>query len=156
MIFWYRCVVLPPVDTTGLTVDDVPEFANKIREDMLAQLRDMAGVSSTTKEGHNTTTSPPSSSSAPSTHDAPGLTAAPDVPSPSTPSSLSTLGTTSSNSGGSLSQQIAAGAELKNTLADSRSEGSVASVSSSSMSENGTETEEDEGMVLVGHPAEGQ
>jgi len=129
---------LPPIPTEGLTDNDVPELSKRVRDQMLDALRDIS-VKPTTEEAAEsprdsepTSTEPQpdsASSSVPKTEDQ-GILSSPDI-------------------------QHIGPTEVFEARTSSR-----ASISSSDSnrrrsepSENGTETEEDEGMVLVGRPA---
>jgi lysophosphatidate acyltransferase len=119
--------VLPPVSTTDLGTADVTDLANGLRDQMLVTLREMSGHAETAKEA-SSLSAPDESKPADSLEPTPpGMEEpAPEVPQARAESGLSFM----SNS------------EVSPTLIRIRSEGS----------ENGTETEEDEGMVLVGRP----
>jgi len=45
-LVWVPCAVLPPVPTTGLTREDVPELADRVRDMMAAELRSLVAVPS--------------------------------------------------------------------------------------------------------------
>lgn len=115
--------VLPPISTTGLSAADVGTLSARVRDQMLDALRDLSGkLHPKQSEGQD----------------------GPDAPPDSTISTtLSVIG----NDPESL-EAMAAGVE--------GSSSSLASFSTSSSrrraSEAGTETEEEEGMILVGRP----
>ncbi|KAF9644501.1 1-acylglycerol-3-phosphate O [Thelephora ganbajun] len=118
--------VLPPISTTGLTVADVGDLATRTREQMLEALRDIS-------EPLDSQPQPPPKKdtvSVPQTGDIREQTPTPNLP------SIDTTPVEHSRE------------------SDTEAEPSTPSVSSSRRggSENGVETEEDEGMVLVGRP----
>ncbi|PPQ92732.1 hypothetical protein CVT25_015699 [Psilocybe cyanescens] len=126
--------VLPPILTTGLAASDAGKLSTHVRDVMLEALRDI-------------------SSSVPSKKDA----SAPEKPTSQDPN------TPESRSGPleSAADTIVAASEQTESLI-SKNSGSSSSIASSSnsasdrrkanLSEAGTETEEDEGMILVGRP----
>lgn len=123
LLFVARLSVLPPISTTGLTTDDIGDLAARTREQMLETLRDISESQSQTPPENNEI-------SASQTRDIREQTPTPNLPSIDTaPVALS-------------------------RESDTEAESSTPSVSSSRRdgSENGVETEEDEGMVLVGRP----
>lgn len=129
--------VLPPVSTTGLTSADVSELANRVRDQMLVSLRE---ISSGTAD---------SSKQAPSTNASDIQKTSEEVARDSTPKAaeevtaqLPVQERRTQESG----PEVDSIASLSQRL---RSDSSVGSVPS----ENGAETEEDEGMVLVGRPS---
>lgn len=115
--------VLPPISTTGLTAADVGTLSTNIRDQMLGTLHEISGKLDSEADSH--------------LHQA----ASPDVPSDSGP-------------------VIELSAPVISTEPESLPDvaGSSSSLASSSdssrrrASEAGTETEEDEGMILVGRP----
>jgi len=118
--------VLPPISTTGLTAADVGDLATHTREQMLQALRDIS-------EAVDPQPKPPSQKDAipaSQTRELREQTPTPDLPSIDTTSVAFTR------------------------ESDTEAEPSTPSVTSSRRdgSENGVETEEDEGMVLVGRP----
>jgi lysophosphatidate acyltransferase len=127
--------VLPPVSTTGLTSADASELANRVRDQMLVALRDI------------------SRPGAESARNLPG-------PVPATQKTSKELSRESTPTTGSVSASGTPSGQTQGLDVDSvaslsqrvKSEGSVGSHSTQSVSENGAETEEDEGMVLVGRP----
>ncbi|KAF9266176.1 1-acylglycerol-3-phosphate O [Marasmius fiardii PR-910] len=138
-----RIRVLPPVPTTGMTAADVPELISKVRNQMLEALRDISShVPAEKKSAIDSAKEEASSSHSSSARvyerdeKTPGPTV-PYVPEVEDPTVLSRSETDVSIAGRT---------------------GSTTSISSSNhgvrtASEYGTETEEDEGMVLVGKPA---
>lgn len=120
-------LVLPPISTTGLTTADVGDLAIRTREQMLEALRDISNDAIESQPRP-----PPKKDVLPAsqTKDPREQTPTPNLPSIDTaPVALS-------------------------RESDTEAEPSTPSVSSSRRdgSENGVETEEDEGMVLVGRP----
>jgi len=126
--------VLPPISTDGLTVNDVPELTTRVRDQMLDALRDISFNIELEKgygQPRNSETSTnkgseldPLSLTTSSTNEDEGTVSPPDV----------------SPEHGSV--EVTASLTSDSNQQDRRSE----------PSENGTETEEDEGMVLVGRP----
>jgi lysophosphatidate acyltransferase len=142
--------VLPPIPTTGLSTDDVNALAARIREQMIAALREISvPVPDDTPAPPTSTTEPAlrptSPQDVPKTVVDERVSAGPGAPVP--PAARSTE----------------AGREEARTAAFGVRDESMESLSSSSAgpssdgsrrqeSEAGAETEEDEGMVLVGRP----
>lgn len=126
VLFVTRYSVLPPISTTGLTTADVGDLAARTREQMVKALRDIS------ERVDSQPRTPPENEAIPSpqTRDIREQTPTPD---------LSTFDT--------ASLALSRGS-------DTDPEPSTPSVSSGRRdgSENGVETEEDEGMVLVGRP----
>jgi lysophosphatidate acyltransferase len=120
--------VLPPISTTGLTAADVGDLATRTREQMLQALRDISDPT----DSQPLTPQGKGAISASQTKDVREQTPTPNLP---------TIDTTSVK----LTRE-----------SDIEAEPSTPSVSSSRRdgSENGGETEEDEGMVLVGRPSQ--
>jgi len=115
--------VLPPIPTTGLTASDVPDLATRVRNQMLGALHEISVVSPGQPE-----------------EELPEITSREDSPpTPNPPDSAS------------LDQEPSMDRMLEPT---SGSSASIASSFGSSAvpSERGGETEEDEGMILVGRP----
>lgn len=131
--------VLPPVSTTGLTAADVGALSVRVREMMVEALREISvAVPSSDKKGPISTSSPPTEAPAsrsqdPLAHVLPSVTeAGPDV-------SVST----DSRSESRASQATSFSEDFSSPPSSGHGyEGS----------ETGAETEEDEGMVLVGRP----
>jgi lysophosphatidate acyltransferase len=127
--------VLPPISTDSLTVTDVPELTTRVRNQMLDALRDIsinveAKQASEQPRDSQTTTIPKGSE-----------------PDPLSFSSGSTDEGVPDNDVSSEQVQV-----LDARTSSMASLGSSDSNHRSEPSENGTETEEDEGMVLVGRP----
>ncbi|PPQ87022.1 hypothetical protein CVT24_002671 [Panaeolus cyanescens] len=118
--------VLPAIHTAGLTIADVGSLTTRVHDAMLESL--LALEAPPTEKPSQTTTVEPSPSSDP-------LEAAANVVAPS-PSTQEVLEVELQSKGSSSS------------LASS----SVSSAFRKSSSEQGAETEEDEGMILVGRP----
>jgi len=125
--------VLPPILTEGLTVNDVPELTTRVRDQMLDALRDISLKVEPERQPRDSETSTkqgseldPLSFTTFSTKEDEGTVSPPDVSPEHKARTSSTASLASSDSNNR----------------DQRSE----------PSENGTETEEDEGMVLVGRP----
>jgi len=130
--------VLPPVSTEGLTDADVNDLAVRVREMMVQALREISIPVPSAEGGDFKTVSRPSLAETPSQGVDPTsasvTSALPVDPAPRSepqPEPRSESRAESHASG-----------ETSPSLSASRYEGS----------ENGTETEEDDGMVLVGHP----
>ncbi|KAF8827256.1 hypothetical protein HHX47_DHR5000997 [Lentinula edodes] len=126
--------VLPPIPTEGLTANDVPELAERVRDQMLDALRDISvKVEPAPAEEPRdlpppTTSSDPALVSSPSNTKEEGAFSPPDV----NPEQVLEARTSS----------VVSIASSDSNHREQRSE----------PSENGTETEEDEGMILVGRP----
>ena len=142
------CKVLPPIPTTGLTSADVPSLAIRVREMMVQTLSELSGA----PHAPPTSALHPSSSSEPTP---PPTALAPPVPVVvSTPfQSKDVVPSIATPSGPDRDHPER---EHEPSSPDTRMETLSESGSSARRtdgSENGTETEEDEGMVLVGHPS---
>jgi len=111
--------VLPPVPTTGLTIDEVSALTTRVRDQMLATLREIS-VTVPLKESQELRVTGSLGDTTPVDQGTP----TPTIPVEPTPTASPT------ESASTTASQVL------------RKDGS----------ENGTETEEDEGMVLVGHP----
>jgi lysophosphatidate acyltransferase len=139
-LFWYRTVadckaianvcmvlVLAPIPTTGITIDEVSALAARVRDQMLTTLREIS------------VTVPARESEKSAVTESLGDAASADLGTP-TPT---------------IPGESAPQAELPTETAvpPSPTASTIASqVLSKDGSENGTETEEEEGMVLVGRP----
>ena len=124
--------VLPPISTAGLSSEDVTELSIRVREQMIATLREISS------------SPPPSSSGSPASQPKPPIILA-TAPSPSDEkveeiTKLRSDTATEPDSRPSTAQSMAW--EVPPSPARSRA----------SMSENGADTEEDDGLVLVGRP----
>ncbi|KAF8076792.1 hypothetical protein FPV67DRAFT_1665040 [Lyophyllum atratum] len=125
--------VLPPISTTGLTTTDIPELTTRVRDQMLKTLREISAV-------------PPGHSQKPEEEvrndHSETSSIIPSLPSPgdASPTIASQQATSSESLGTGTSS-----ASLASSF-------SVSNLSKSEMSENGADTEEDEGMILVGRP----
>jgi lysophosphatidate acyltransferase len=120
----YVFTVLPPISTTGLTTDEVSALATRVRDQMLTTLR---GISINVPwRGVEKSLVTDSADDA--------AIADRSTPSPSIPSEMPTEATVPP----SPTDIEAPSTDGSQILKDG--------------SENGTETEEDDGMVLVGHP----
>ncbi|KZT29369.1 1-acylglycerol-3-phosphate O [Neolentinus lepideus HHB14362 ss-1] len=110
--------VLPPVSTTGLTTADIPDLVNRVRDQMVAALREISILlpQSAYPESKTEEVQPPQE----------------EVP--------------------TVDQPVAPEPEPEQSEPETPSE-SGSSVRRVGGNENGTETEEDEGMVLVGRPS---
>ena len=130
--------MLPPVPTTGLTVADVADLAVRVHDQMVAALREISDPSAA-RPPRSPAAPAPASDSPParekqrenSAVEAPVEPSRADSPVYREDEAAAPLGAAAHES-----QQAEVEEELR------RREGS----------ENGTETEEDEGMVLVGRP----
>lgn len=128
-------VVLPPIPTKGLTAADVGDFTTRVHDIMVEALREISGP-------------------------APPISETPK-PQPATVSTPSAITPTPSQQQQQTDPLAAIPSPIESDpLPESRSESRASLVSEPSSpalsrkgeSENGVETEEDEGMVLVGHP----
>ncbi|KAL4257356.1 1-acyl-sn-glycerol-3-phosphate acyltransferase [Pleurotus pulmonarius] len=136
--------ILPPIPTTGLTTSDVHGLATRVRDQMLEALREIsvkvpaaqAPASMTTKAAGTSVQPRSGGSPQPAVSEKQqstlGLGDAPDV---------------------SVSPSRGSGESLSTDPALDVRSASPTQSRTSEASENGTETEEDEGMVLVGRPA---
>ncbi|GLB34201.1 putative 1-acyl-sn-glycerol-3-phosphate acyltransferase family protein [Lyophyllum shimeji] len=126
--------VLPPIATTGLTAADIPALTERVRDQMLETLREISVPPSKRSTPESEEKTEKSHSEAPAPASSSSGDASPDTgsqePSPVIPSSLGT---------GLSSSSLASSASASN-------------LSKSEISERGAETEEDEGMILVGRP----
>jgi lysophosphatidate acyltransferase len=114
--------VLPPIPTAGLTGEDVHDLADRVREQMLQTLHEISGK----KPSRPQDTSPAAGSKT--------------LDPPITSSVM-------------ISEDSQSGSDVPGAPERSENVGeSVGSIRKKDGSENGTETEEDEGMVLVGRP----
>jgi len=122
--------VLPPISTTGLTASDIPELTARVRQQMLDTLREISVVPPGSKPlVTSEDKSQPPPSPIPDTTEHPLRT--------ESRSSATTFDSESSKDDDSLPATGASSASL---------------VSRSDISENGADTEEDEGMILVDRP----
>lgn len=134
--------VLPPISTTNLTAADVPALTIRVRDQMLAALRDISvkvpsGQPEKSDDASRDTTAPAESAS----NSTPSNTLESDVLGiPDIEVEVPRRAATSSDSGDS------------STSSSSNAPPPTTTPGFSEGSENGTETEEDEGMVLVGRP----
>lgn len=120
--------VLPPIPTTGLTASDVSDLSIRVREQMLEALRELSGLKPEEKPEETPLTKEDIATAPAEAPSAVGTS--PDPP----------LGSGQSDSSN-----------------EERTEGAVplsidTSIVRRDGSDQGTETEEDEGMVLVGRP----
>ncbi|KAG7097466.1 hypothetical protein E1B28_004809 [Marasmius oreades] len=127
--------VLPPVPTTGMTVADIPELIVRVRNQMLEALRDISRQVPAEKDGATESAKDEASLGSPYDRDektpGPSVPYVPEVEDPTTfagTRGVSIIGRTVSMTSLSSSHGVR------------------------TASENGTETEEDEGMILVGKP----
>jgi len=131
VLTYYVFTVLPPVPTVGVTVDEVSALAARVRDQMLSTLREISVIVPCKEEVKSAVMENPRETAL----------ADPRIPSPTIPSEPAFRGAT----------------ELQTAAPPTATEMEAASTTASQVltvdgSENGTETEEDEGMVLVGHP----
>ncbi|TBU61536.1 hypothetical protein BD310DRAFT_956989 [Dichomitus squalens] len=126
------CLVLPPILTTGLTAADASELAIRVHDMMVETLRE---ISAPPPPGTEPKTAQPAVTPAP-------LATPAQPPTPSEPAKENEPEPlrTASRASNSVSENSATSSPV---LTHSRMEGS----------EYGTETEEDDGMVLVGRPS---
>ena len=135
-------IVLSPVPTAGMTAADVPELITKVRNQMLEALLDISShvpAEKKTVSGKDGAEKPLG------------------APSPATSSQEYMQARDEKTPGPSAPPAPESEDALLGARGDTGRSPSVSSISSSShgtrtASENGTETEEDEGMVLVGKP----
>lgn len=135
---YFPHLVLPPIQTADLTTDDVADLAARVREQMLAALREI---------------STPAPASAPVSTPAPASAPSPPAPQPEperAPRPLSPQDAPKTI----VDERVPAVPRLTPSRDASRESlaSSSASGSRRQESETGAETEEDEGMVLVGRP----
>ncbi|KDQ64216.1 hypothetical protein JAAARDRAFT_27841 [Jaapia argillacea MUCL 33604] len=121
--------VLPPISTTGLTAADVGDLANRVHDQMVAALREISDPLPSPTESQETKPS----------EEAKPLLESPDVPVVDQRAAASPTSTSKEEE--TLASPPSSAAS-ESGFSTRRTEGS----------ENGTETEEDEGMVLVGRP----
>jgi lysophosphatidate acyltransferase len=129
-IFTFHYPVLPPIPTSGLTAADVNDLAIRVRDQMLEVLRDIS-VAVPSKQQV-------AKSLVPSSH-----TTSSDPISPSKISDAEVMIANITPVPGTLESNVDTESSTGSETSNRRMEGS----------ENGAETEEDEGMVLVGRPA---
>ncbi|KAH9482335.1 1-acyl-sn-glycerol-3-phosphate acyltransferase [Psilocybe cubensis] len=125
--------VLPPISTEGLNASDIGKFSTHVREVMLEALRDISPKVSAEKEtleSQKPTTQDPKLAKS---HGGPLESAAVSIIAVS--EHTEDLVTKKSNSSSSIASSLTSSERRK-----------------ANMSEAGTETEEDEGMILVGRP----
>lgn len=123
LIRFFICSVLPPISTTGLTVADIPALATRVRDQMLETLREISVVPTGSGQGEKSE----EKLSSPPSEDTSRVNPSPTISDP-------------------VSDANASSASLASSF-------SASTLSKSEVSENGAETEEDEGMILVGRPA---
>ena len=131
-----RSPVLPPVPTTGLTAADVSELAIRVHDMMVESLREISA--------------PPPPGMEPKQTQPPATAAPPAAPSPVAPTPAPT------QPGEKPAETEQARTESRastNTSENSVTSSPVLAHSRMEGSEYGTETEEDDGMVLVGRPS---
>ncbi|KAF8165679.1 hypothetical protein B0H34DRAFT_647462 [Crassisporium funariophilum] len=131
--------VLPPISTTGLSAADVGTLATRVRDQMLETLRDISEkVPSGKRSSHpESQSAAPRDSSTPLDNAASLLGSSSGVIPDSAEAVLETKGSSSSLASSSFSSEPSHNRRKM----------------SSSTTENGAETEEDEGMILVGRPS---
>ena len=127
-------IVLPPIPTTGLTAADVPALAVRVHDMMVETLREISVPPPPGLEPKPTQ---------PAVTTSPLPTAAPPMPAPAAPTSKEP------------EQPRTESRASTNTSENSVTSSPVLSHSRMEGSEYGTETEEDDGMVLVGRPSQG-
>ncbi|KDR84083.1 hypothetical protein GALMADRAFT_236727 [Galerina marginata CBS 339.88] len=129
--------VLPPIPTTGLTAGDVGSLASRVRSQMLEALHDLAGNGSSEKysvQPKDTSSKSSESGDGPLESTAALLSPSIGVGSESLDGLLQKKGSSSSIASSAVSASVSATGQVQTA------------------SEAGTETEEDEGMILVGRP----
>ena len=135
-------VVLPPIPTEGLTVADVPDLAARVRDQMVAALREISVPVASPNVPSESKPSPiPSDKPNEPPRDelsVQATSALPAEPEPAQPVESH--------------PQIPSRSESRASTQASEDTGSSPAQSRRSGSDNGTETEEDDGMVLVGRP----
>ncbi|KAI0375955.1 1-acylglycerol-3-phosphate O, partial [Pilatotrama ljubarskyi] len=138
--------VLPPIPTTGMTTADVAALAVRVHDLMVETLREISAPpppDATPKPAEPAVTPSP-----PPSPGAAGVSTPASAPAPSQPD-ISTPPTTES-------EKVAEEVRTESRASNNPSEASSTSSPTHSRiegSENGTETEEDDGMVLVGRPS---
>jgi len=137
--------VLPPISTTGLTPADIPVLATRVREQMLETLHDIYTDRLSEKEDGSTLH--PSHSPSIPPPPPPHVASISDESSPVQPS----LRTESRASEFTLDSEPSVKGDDDSPLGTTSA--SLAASIVSSASGLGNETEEDEGMILVGRPA---
>ncbi|OCH94291.1 1-acylglycerol-3-phosphate [Obba rivulosa] len=146
-----RVKVLPPIPTTGLTTADVGALAVRVHDLMVEALREISVPPPSTSEASAEVK--PSASSSP---DPQQRTERVDPVSASVAASLPAEPARQSQPGAEPEPSSAAapGSRAESRASTNTSEELVSPSHSSRIegSENGTETEEDDGMVLVGRP----
>ena len=137
--------VLPPVPTTGLAVSDVGSLATRVRDQMMEALRDISRKPPAESEEEKSHAEPKKSSLSASSEAAEPLEPAASLLESASiaiePSSVDGILQSKGSSSSIASSSVSAAASV--STSDRRRP---------SLSEAGTETEEDEGMVLVGRP----
>ena len=134
--------VLPPIPTEGLTAADIPDLAVRVHDQMVAALREISVPVASPNVPSESKSSPiPSDKPNETPRDilsAQAASALPAEPEPAQP--VESL------------PQIPSRSESRASTQASEDTGSSPAQSRRSGSDNGTETEEDDGMVLVGRP----
>ena len=126
-----KFLVLPAISTTGLTAQDVGPLSTRLRDLMLKTLEEISSAV-------------PSSANTSDSKSAPSTTPEAQIP-------LATIPTPTESDPSSTPTNESRSESRASTYASDFPPGSPA-LSRFGGSENGVETEEDEGMVLVGRP----
>ncbi|KAA1466525.1 acyltransferase-domain-containing protein [Dentipellis sp. KUC8613] len=130
--------VLPPIPTEGLTTADIPDLVVRIHAQMVAALREISDPSA-----------PPAPSAAGASAGKREETPAATSSHQGEPSAVASAPAAEVKKAESVPSTTSTDPSPPSSLADSESESGVRRREGS---ENGVETEEDEGMVLVGRP----
>ncbi|CCM01751.1 uncharacterized protein FIBRA_03817 [Fibroporia radiculosa] len=134
--------VLPPISTEGLTTADIPELAERVREQMVAALREISVPAPSTSQSLDLGSTPwVSDTIQPPSVEKLSIQVTPELSVEPTPAPLLE---------GDRNIEIEPRSESR--ASTQASETSSSPTVSSRRSDNGTETEEDDGMVLVGRP----
>ncbi|EMD40536.1 hypothetical protein CERSUDRAFT_130477 [Gelatoporia subvermispora B] len=144
-----RVKVLPPIPTTGLTAADVGDLAVRVHDVMVEALREISVPASSSTGPVVSESKPPTSSTTESQQ--------PERADPLSASAASSLPVEPAQEKQSEPEPAPApqpGSRAESRASTNTSDELVSPTHSHRVegSENGTETEEDDGMVLVGHP----
>ncbi|EPS98733.1 hypothetical protein FOMPIDRAFT_1024484 [Fomitopsis schrenkii] len=130
--------VLAPIPTEGLTVADIPDLAARVRDQMVAALREISVPVAADSKPSPIPSDTPNNEPPRDIVSAQAISALPAGPEPE--QAVESL------------PQIPSRSESRASTEASEDTGSSPALSRRSGSDNGTETEEDDGMVLVGRP----
>ncbi|KAI0776154.1 hypothetical protein BD413DRAFT_470142 [Trametes elegans] len=147
---YHESVVLPPIPTTGMTSADAGALAIRVHDLMVETLREISAPpppDATPKPAEPAVTSSPLPGPG-----AAGVPTPASAPAPSQPQPQPAASAATETESEKAAEQVRAESRAS-TNASEHSSTSSPVLSHSRASENGTETEEDDGMVLVGRPA---